>query len=421
MPHHRGARTSLSRALVTGALTALLVVAVPAGDVRAEDASLPLGDSDLTEARTQEILAPGVTMVTIRRGDVPAPEGEAQTTSRGPWVVRALVIDPTQADGQLVATLGTDLSTTQRTSEMVGLSGALAGVNASYFNFGGTYPGDPVGVSVSRGRILSEPSPEAAEADVVLDPQTGRFALGRLRWSGRLHNRRTGRNVTLRHLDHAPVVPKACARLRDQTRCRAAGDTVLFQPEWGAATPAGLGIEVVLDSRGCVVRRAARRGTHLAAGQTSVQATGRDSVTLRRRTRRGCLTPQSTLSDPAGHVVPMTSSTYVVNGRYQLLSAGRVTAPSGDDPFFARHARTLVGRAQDGRIMLATIDGGRSTSVGATLTEAAGVAQALGMYDAVNLDGGGSTTMAVRGELVNQPAGSQERSVGDALVYLPAG
>lgn len=419
MPLCGRARTPLSRALVTGALTALLLITLPTGGVHAEDGTpLRVGDPDLTEVRNQETLAPGVTLATIQRGEA-APEGEVQPESRGPWMVHALVVDPAEAQGQLVATLGSDLSTTQPTTEMVGLSGALAGVNASYFNFGGTYPGDPVGVSVYRGRVLSEPSPEAAETDVVLDSKASRLALGRLRWSGRLHNRRTGRNLRIEHLDHAPVVPKACADLTDQTRCSTSGDTVLFQPEWGAATPAGLGTEVVLDRRGCVVRRSAHRGTRLKAGQVSVQATGRDTLALRRRTRRGCLTQQSTLTDPTGHTVPMTSSTYVVNGRYRLLSAGRVVAPSGTDPFFERHARTLVGRTQDGRIMLVTIDGGRSTSVGATLTEAADVAQSLGMYDAVNLDGGGSTTMSVRGELTNQPAGAHERSVGDALVYLP--
>ena len=43
--------------------------------------------------------------------------------------------------------------------------------------------------------------------------------------------------------------------------------------------------------------------------------------------------------------------------------------------------------------------------------------RALGAVDALNLDGGGSTTMAVNGALVNHPAGA-ERPVGDALVYI---
>jgi exopolysaccharide biosynthesis protein len=41
------------------------------------------------------------------------------------------------------------------------------------------------------------------------------------------------------------------------------------------------------------------------------------------------------------------------------------------------------------------------------------------MRDAVEIDGGGSTTMAVRGRLVNRPVGA-ERAVSDALVWLAA-
>jgi exopolysaccharide biosynthesis protein len=70
--------------------------------------------------------------------------------------------------------------------------------------------------------------------------------------------------------------------------------------------------------------------------------------------------------------------------------------------------------------VIATIDGRRTTSVGATMVEAARVAQALGMQDSINLDGGGSTTMVVNGALANVPSGSAERAVGDALVYLPS-
>ena len=45
---------------------------------------------------------------------------------------------------------------------------------------------------------------------------------------------------------------------------------------------------------------------------------------------------------------------------------------------------------------------------------------ALGMREAVNLDGGGSTTMAVDGRVVNRPSDAAgERPVGDAILVLP--
>jgi exopolysaccharide biosynthesis protein len=41
------------------------------------------------------------------------------------------------------------------------------------------------------------------------------------------------------------------------------------------------------------------------------------------------------------------------------------------------------------------------------------------MPDSINLDGGGSTTMVVNGAVTNQPSGSSEREVGDALIWSP--
>ena len=64
-----------------------------------------------------------------------------------------------------------------------------------------------------------------------------------------------------------------------------------------------------------------------------------------------------------------------------------------------------------------TVDGRQPRySVGVTLLEAARLMRALGASEALNLDGGGSTTMVVAGQLVNRPSDGTERAVSDALV-----
>jgi exopolysaccharide biosynthesis protein len=85
-----------------------------------------------------------------------------------------------------------------------------------------------------------------------------------------------------------------------------------------------------------------------------------------------------------------------------------------------RQARTLAGVTEDGRLLLVTVDGRRpGWSVGMTLPEAARLMRSLGARDALNLDGGGSTTMVVRGQVVNRPSDRVgERPVSDAL-YVP--
>jgi exopolysaccharide biosynthesis protein len=54
-----------------------------------------------------------------------------------------------------------------------------------------------------------------------------------------------------------------------------------------------------------------------------------------------------------------------------------------------------------------------------TLAEAARVMRSLGARDALDLDGGGSSAMAVRGKVVNRPSDGVERAVSDALVVMP--
>lgn len=86
----------------------------------------------------------------------------------------------------------------------------------------------------------------------------------------------------------------------------------------------------------------------------------------------------------------------------------------------ARHPRTAIGFSKDSsRVFLLTVDGRSENSGGATLIELAGLMKKLGAWQAMNFDGGGSTTMVVGGRVVNAPSDSTgERAVGNALMLL---
>ena len=105
-----------------------------------------------------------------------------------------------------------------------------------------------------------------------------------------------------------------------------------------------------------------------------------------------------------------------------IVTAFAISAPWFQGSFVAaRQPRTLAGVRADGRLLLVTIDGRRpGWSAGVTLAEAARVMRSLGAREALNLDGGGSTAMAVRGRVVSRPSDpAGERPVSDALVVLP--
>ncbi len=82
-----------------------------------------------------------------------------------------------------------------------------------------------------------------------------------------------------------------------------------------------------------------------------------------------------------------------------------------------RHPRTFIGFDRDTTVLfLCTVDGRQSASIGMNFTEMGEFLLSIGAWNAVNLDGGGSTTMVVRQEVVNSPSDSSgERPVANSL------
>jgi hypothetical protein len=114
--------------------------------------------------------------------------------------------------------------------------------------------------------------------------------------------------------------------------------------------------------------------------------------------------------------------TEVVGGFPLLLEDGlRVgDLEVSDRPSFAaaRHPRTAVGFDSDGDVLWVVVVDGRQPdlSVGMTLPELAELMEALGVEEAVNLDGGGSSVMVLEGKIVNSPSDPEgERPVVNAL------
>jgi len=128
---------------------------------------------------------------------------------------------------------------------------------------------------------------------------------------------------------------------------------------------------------------------------------------------------------PAGH---WTASRDIVGGAGLLRRGGRSLRPVDWIPekmregfTTDRHPRTMIGVGEKGGIWLITVDGRNpAVSLGMSFSELQRLAERVGLRDALNLDGGGSTTMVVRGEVVNHPSDpTGPRRVSDALLVYP--
>lgn len=114
----------------------------------------------------------------------------------------------------------------------------------------------------------------------------------------------------------------------------------------------------------------------------------------------------------------------IVGGWPRIVAAGRNVALAADSvegtiPRFSRqrHPRSALGISRDSATLyVVAVDGRQQTSVGMTLEELADAMIALGAYEAMNLDGGGSTALIVRDSIVNTPSDtSGERPVGNVV------
>jgi hypothetical protein len=112
----------------------------------------------------------------------------------------------------------------------------------------------------------------------------------------------------------------------------------------------------------------------------------------------------------------------VVSGSALIVHNGAIQYdPSCRADLCRRNPRTAVGVTAKGKVILLVVDGRTSASVGYTLYQLGKEMKDLGAVDAVNLDGGGSATMWIRGlGVVNHPTDSTgERPVSNAIVILP--
>jgi exopolysaccharide biosynthesis protein len=99
-----------------------------------------------------------------------------------------------------------------------------------------------------------------------------------------------------------------------------------------------------------------------------------------------------------------------------LVINGKMTPMSGDGGWGIA-PRTVIGQRKDGAIILLVIDGRGASSLGATLKEAQEVIYKLGAVNAMNLDGGKSTTMYYDGDIINTPSNSMgERAIPTAII-----
>jgi hypothetical protein len=358
------------------------------------------------DPRSAKELAPGATLYHLTDTDLVNKEGPISV-----WLLR---LDPARVDLRLMLA-NDEIVGTETVPEIAVRHHAPAAINAGFF----APNGDPAGVMTLDGRLVSDTRRPRGAVGITRDATGLKLMFGRVRATARL-SLQTGTR-------------KATVDIDGVDTTRALGKLMLFTPAYHADTEtAPGGVEWVVNGQPRrVISGPLRNGktpippTGLVLSFGGPKPTG-PLATIKRGTR---VTLTTSYEPIEGEPESWPSAQDIVGGAGLLVRDGRTIDDWSMEVLAkgfpeTRHPRTMIGTAKDGAIWLITIDGRQpQLSIGMTFADLQGLARRLELVNALNLDGGGSTTMWVQGNVVNSPSDAAGlRKVSDALlVYATPG
>lgn len=345
-----------------------------------------------------------------------AQQVRTQDSALQPCVVNIIRLDGTKAALQLVHAKDAAIGVEQ-TSSLAKRHGALAAVNAGFFRTTGLTAGDAMGVLQIDGKLQSEPYKERVACGIINQNNKSELVFGHLKWQGEAQ-------IGVLRFGNNPAYPVAGIN-----RGREADEMLLFTPEFHRTTLTTTGgIEVIVQN-GLVTSLHDSIGSSIIPNDGVVlSSSGAAREWVLANVRVGMKVNITMNVEPLanGSANNFRLADDIVGGVSQLIANSKIDLTwqregAAEDFALGRHPRTAIAKLSDGRFLLATVDGRQvGISVGMTLPELAQMLLEMGASDAINLDGGGSTTMVIGDSIVNKPSDATgERSVSDALLVFP--
>lgn len=374
--------------------------------------------------------------------------------SAGPWRVHVVEVEPGVFAGSLRTARSNGRAIGRvKTSAIADQFGALVATNGGYFVMereDGSI-GESAGLSVVSGVMQSEPSrnrpwflfPHADQAKAQLETSLDQVAPV-LIWGD-------GSISPLDGIDRYPDLLRNCGTLSEGADQIAWHDRTCHPDDQLVAIRQGDGFNpsdftrennadqviIHLTAQGVVEPLGTRA---LAPGDYALIATGARRQEILDRMAQGA---KARIAFPLTDHLPEASA---VSGGPTLIDRGKLVFDEQREgwPFalaagkaandmhrfvVLRAPRTAIGVRKDGTVLLVVVDGWRYAddrvsavplNGGASIDELRRIMLDLGADQAMNLDGGGSSTLVIEGNVVNQPSdASGERAVGDAVLLIP--
>ncbi len=348
-----------------------------------------------------------------------------RTIDKLPVKMNLLRLDLTKVRLDVVHAMDAAIGT-ETVSSMAKRHGAIAAINAGFFRLDKSiFAGDAAGVLQIDGKLLSE-------------PHSNRIAL-------MISNQKDKTKVEFQHLtlysnnvfigkDGFKIGGKIGERfeIKGMNRERKEGDLIIFTPQFHKTTLTNSnGLEIIVRD-GKITQIIDNKGNNnIPADGFVISADEKVKGEILKKIKVGYKVGQLYSFDDintgriSGKDISWEHAEDITNGVPQLIKNGKIEITweqeKASKSFVEnKHPRTAVAKLKDGKFLMITVDGRSEQSAGIGLQNLSEILIELGAADAMNLDGGGSTTMFLDGKIVNQPSDQTgERKVGDAILVTP--
>ena len=307
---------------------------------------------------------------------------------------------------------------TEKTSSIATRHGAIAAINAGFFRLDTSiFAGDNVSNLQIDGKVLSESGINRIALFIVNSPT------------------QTSVNINHINLRGSAVVDKKPINELGINRERKENDLVVYTPEFHRTTlTATGGLEIVVENGRITQILDGKGSAAIPANGFVISASGKKREEILAVAKIGAkasymfshLSVGGGLTDNPENLAPSILVTedivsgiplLVLNGKIKITWEEEKTSKAFVE---TRHPRTAVAKLKDGKFLMITVDGRSELSGGIGLEDLAKLLLEFGAIDAMNLDGGGSTTMFLDNKVVNKPSDKEgERKISDAILVFP--
>ncbi len=312
---------------------------------------------------------------------------------------------------------------TEKTSSIATRHGAFAAINAGFFRLDSSiWAGDAANWLQIDGETYSEAPFERVALFIINDPK-------------HLGLDKTGVHIKKLFCTNSIEIWNKKLALSGVNRQRGENEIVIFSKVFGLTTLTNPnGVEVTIRNGKVISVNDGVGSSVIPLDGYVISASGEERIHLKQMAIVG--KKFHFLHSFSGSFIPGMDPIYdtstlsafaedIVAGVPQLIKNGKIDITwqeekSSKSFVETRHPRTAVAKLKDGKFLMITVDGRTESSGGIGLQDLAEYLLSLGAVDAMNLDGGGSTTMFLDGKVVNHPSDKEgERKVSDAILVTP--